>query len=259
MNFNNKVAIIVGAPGGVGRHITLRMAEGEAKLTLVYWRPSKEEKKQTEELANKIITMGGSCIVTPADVTSMDDCLAMVQNTMDTFGKVDILVNTAGYIHKLTTFVDFSDEEIEQTIAVELRGVINCCKAVVPTMIRQEYGKIVTLGSDAGKVGSSGEAISAACRGAVNAFIKTLARELARYNITTNVVSLGPTDTPRMKTSRDAGGYTEKIVTAMIKAVPMKRFARPEEVAALAVFLASDDSSFITGQAISVSGGLTMC
>lgn len=182
----------------------------------------------------------------------------MVRFALEHFGHIDVLVNTQGAIHQLALFHEEPLADMRRTVEIELMSVIHACRAVIPAMIKQRGGRIVTIGSDSGKVGSTAEAVSAACRGGVIALSKSLARELARHDITVNVVCPGPTETSLLDQMRNAPGLTGKLMDAMVRAIPMRRPGRPEEVADAAVFLASPQASYITGQALSVSGGLTM-
>lgn len=255
MRLDGKTALLIGAGGGVGSVAALTMAREGAELSLVY----RSSQARVEEIAREAERLGRRIVALQADITVPQDVQRMVESTAEAFGRIDILVNTAGYVSHFAPFTELSDEEIDRTIATEFRAIVRVCQAVVPYMVRQGYGKIITVGSDSGKVGTTGEAISSGCRGAVIAFSKTLARELARNNINVNVVCLGPTDTPLARKLIEERGMSQKVVDAMIRGIPLRRLAQPEEVAEVITFLASDAASFITGQAISVSGGLTMC
>jgi len=255
MRLAGKTALLIGAGGGVGSMAALTMAREGAELSLVY----RSSQAMVEEIACEIERLGRRTVALQADITVPQDVQRMVESTAEAFGRIDILVNTAGYVGHFAPFTELSDEEIDRTIATEFRAIVRVCQAVVPYMVRQGCGKIITVGSDSGKVGTTGEAISSGCRGAVIAFSKTLARELARNNINVNVVCLGPTDTPLARKLIEERGMSQKVVDAMIRGIPLRRLAQPEEVAEVITFLASDAASFITGQAISVSGGLTMC
>jgi 2-hydroxycyclohexanecarboxyl-CoA dehydrogenase len=144
-------------------------------------------------------------------------------------------------------------------IAVNLRGALNVHHVVLPTMVQRQRGRVVNIASDAARVGSSGEAVYAACKGGLISFTKTLARELASIPITLNAVCPGPTDTPFLQAIRDQDEVGRKIYEGLKRAIPFRRLGQPEDIAGIVTFLASDEASFITGQVISVSGGLTMC
>lgn len=173
-------------------------------------------------------------------------------------GGIDVLVITAGYVHAMTPFADVELAELRKTVEVELIGVINVSKEVVPHMTAGGYGRIVFIGSDSGKVGSKGEAASSAARGGVIAFAKALARETARHDICVNVICPGPTEGPMLDGLLADPGVTGKLTAAMMKAIPKRRAAKTSEIAAATLFLASQDAGYITGQTLSVSGGLTM-
>lgn len=178
----------------------------------------------------------------------------MVKATMDHFGHVDVLVNNAGW-DKVGPFLTSDESDWERVIAINLYGMLHCCKAVLPVMVSQGSGKVVNIGSDAGRVGSSGEAVYSATKGGVIAFTKTLAREMARYKINVNCVCPGPADTQLFA---ELGQDQPTLREALEKAIPWRRLARPEDIANAVAFLVSDEAEYITGQTLSVSGGLTM-
>jgi 2-hydroxycyclohexanecarboxyl-CoA dehydrogenase len=189
-----------------------------------------------------------------SDTDAVRDRLAKVDAEM---GRVQTLINVAGW-DRFTPFVDTTPEFWDRVIAINYRGTLNTVHAVLPGMIERQAGRIVSVASDAARVGSSLEAIYAGAKAAVIAFSKSLAREVARYGITVNVVCPGPTDTPLIRAMADELGSGERFVDSLTKAIPMRRLAVPDDVAPAIVFLASDDARFITGQTLSVSGGLTM-
>ena len=165
-----------------------------------------------------------------------------------------MLVNNAG-IDVIGPFTDSLEDTWRRLIAVNLEGTLRATRAVLDGMIQRERGRIINLGSDAGRVGSSGEAVYSATKGGIIAFGKALAREVARHGITVNCVCPGPTDTALLEQVRS---YDEKLHASLARAIPLRRLGRPADVAAAVVFLASDDAAYITGQTLSVSGGLTM-
>jgi 2-hydroxycyclohexanecarboxyl-CoA dehydrogenase len=167
------------------------------------------------------------------------------------------LINVAGW-DRFTPFVDTTPEFWDRVIAINYRGTLNTVHAVLPGMIERQAGRIVSVASDAARVGSSLESIYAGAKAAVIAFSKSIAREVARYGITVKVVCPGPTDTPLTRGMADELGSGERFVDSLTRAIPMRRLAVPDDVAPAIVFLASDDARFITGQTLSVSGGLTM-
>jgi len=170
---------------------------------------------------------------------------------------VDVLVNNAGW-DRFQNFTETKPEEWEQLIAINLRGPLNMHHLVLPQMVKRGGGRIVSISSDAARVGSSGEAVYSACKGGIISFSKTLAREVARKAITVNVVCPGPTDTPILRGFLGEGEAGQKVYDALVRAIPMKRVGQPDDIPGIVAFLASDEAAFITGQVISVSGGLTM-
>lgn len=252
MNLQNRVAIVTGSAGGIGRAIGLKFAALGAAIVV-----ADVKKEGAEETVRLIEEKGGKASAILADITSQTQVQEMVRMTLEKFGHLDILVNNAGW-DIIEPFVKNTPEFWEKVIAINLKGPIFCTRAVLDHMIERKYGKIVNISSDAGRVGSSGEAVYSACKGGIIAFTKTIAREMARYQINVNCVCPGPTETPLLAeiTKGETGA---KIIDAMVKAVPFRRLGKPEDIAGAVAFLASDEAAFITGQTLSVSGGLTMC
>jgi 2-hydroxycyclohexanecarboxyl-CoA dehydrogenase len=172
-------------------------------------------------------------------------------------GRIDVLVNAAGW-DELRPFVETDEAFWERVIEINYKGCLRTCRALLPGMAARGFGRIVNVSSDAGRVGSSGEAVYAGAKGGVIAFTKTIARETARRGVTANTVCPGPTDTPMLRTMADEGGQGAKLVEALERAVPMRRLAQPEDIALAVGWFASEEASYITGQTLSVSGGLTM-
>jgi NAD(P)-dependent dehydrogenase (short-subunit alcohol dehydrogenase family) len=252
---NIRTSLVVGGTGGIGSHIVRKLAAAGDNVVLIYHSAA----DKAEKIAAEIRDGGGICMTMRADLTSPEETDTLVLQVLERFARIDVLVNTQGYIHQLALFHKEPLSEMRRSVDVELMSVIHACRAVIPQMISQGSGRIVTIGSDSGKVGSSAEAVSAACRGGIIALSKSLARELARHGVTVNVVCPGPTQTDLFERTRNVSGLTAKLMDAMVHAIPMKRPGLPEEVADAVVFLASPQASYITGQALSVSGGLTMC
>ena len=190
------------------------------------------------------------------DVADSDSVAAAVSAVEDALGPIEILVNNAGW-DEMRPFVETDEPFWDRVIEVNFKGGLRLTHAVLPGMVERGYGRIVNIGSDAGRVGSSLESVYSGAKGGVIAFTKTIAREVARRGVTANTVCPGPTDTPMLHevTGGDEGA---KVIEAMTRAVPMKRLGTPADVAAAVAFLASDEAGFITGQTLSVSGGLTM-
>jgi 2-hydroxycyclohexanecarboxyl-CoA dehydrogenase len=190
------------------------------------------------------------------DVTDSASVAETVRQTGEALGPVEVLVNNAGW-DELRPFVDTDEAFWDRVIEINFKGCLRTTKAVLPGMVERGYGRIVNIGSDAGRVGSSLESVYSGAKGGLIAFTKTVAREVARSGVTANTVCPGPTRTPMLEGM--AGGEAgRKLVESLERAVPMRRLGEPEDVAAAVAFLASDGAGFVTGQTLSVSGGLTM-
>jgi 2-hydroxycyclohexanecarboxyl-CoA dehydrogenase len=247
--FDQKTAIVTGAGSGIGREVALGLARDGAKVVL-----GDLLLERAQAVAKEISDMDGTALPVQVDVADADLVRAMVAATMEEFGRIDILVSNAGW-DKVMPFVDTDEGLWDRVIAINYRGHLACTHAVVPHMIAAGSGKIVLLASDAGRVGSSGEAVYSGAKGAAIAFSKALARETARQGINVNCVAPGLTDTP-MLTNVSEGN--EKLMAAIIRSIPLGRVGTPEEVARAVLFLASSDADYITGQTLSVNGGLSM-
>jgi 2-hydroxycyclohexanecarboxyl-CoA dehydrogenase len=239
----DKIAIVTGGGQGIGRAIAEKLAaEGAA---VVVTDLVGQNASQTADGLPGAVAMG-------VDVTDRRAVQAMADQVVQLFGRIDVLVNNAGW-DKASPFVDSEPGDWDRAIAVNLYGVLHTCKAVLPIMAAQGSGAVVNLGSDAGRVGSSGEAVYSAAKGGVIAFTKSLAREMARHQVRVNCVCPGPTDTALF-----ASFAGPKLREALTRAIPFRRLGQPTDVANVVAFLASDEASFVTGQTVSVSGGLTM-
>jgi 2-hydroxycyclohexanecarboxyl-CoA dehydrogenase len=240
---DGRIAMVTGAGRGIGKAIAEKLA-GEGAAVVV----TDLDEASAEQIAEAL----PNAIALPTDVTDRRAVQATVARVVQQFDRVDVLVNNAGW-DKAGPFVDSDPADWDRLIAINLYGQLHTCRSVLPLMIAQGAGAVVNLGSDAGRVGSSGESVYAAAKGGVIAFTKSLAREVARHRIRVNCVCPGPTDTELFAS---LGG--ENLREALIRAIPFRRLAQPVEVANAVAFLASDEASFITGQTVSVSGGLTM-
>jgi 2-hydroxycyclohexanecarboxyl-CoA dehydrogenase len=248
----NRVALVSGAGRGIGREIALRLAAQGSAVAVADLRED-----SAAAVAAEIVALRGRSLAVGVDVTDTASVAAAVAATTDVLGPVEILVNNAGW-DELRAFVDTDEEFWDRIIDINFKGCLRFTHAVLPGMLERKWGRIVNLGSDAGRVGSSLESVYAGAKGAIIAFTKTIARESARAGVTANVVCPGPTRTPLLDEIVAAQTDAEKVIGAMTRAVPMKRLAEPAEVAAAVAFFASEDAGYITGQTLSVSGGLTM-
>jgi 2-hydroxycyclohexanecarboxyl-CoA dehydrogenase len=246
-----KKAIVTGGGSGIGRAICQRL--GEEGCVVGIFDINADAASETAGLINDA---GGTAYAHTVDITDYDMVKAGVDAFEAAVGGTDVLVNNAGW-DKVVPFLTADRDLWKKVIDINLYGPLNMHYAVLPGMVERRNGRVINIASDAGRVGSSGEAVYSACKGGIASFSKTLSRELVRHNILLNTVCPGPTDTALLAdvTSGEAG---KRIIDAMTKAVPMRRIGQPEDYPGIVAFLASDDASFIVGQTISVSGGLTM-
>ena len=243
---NDKIAIVTGAARGLGRGIAERLASEGA--TVVVTDVNEEGAKQAaDEIGHGAVGLG-------CDVSDYASVEAMVSDVKGRFGRVDVLVNNAGW-DKAAPFLDLEQDLWPKIIGINLYGVLNTMKAVLPVMAEQGAGSVVNISSDAGRVGSSGEAVYSAAKGGVIAFTKSTAREMARKQVRVNVICPGPSDTQLFA---EFAGDNQGLRDALTKAIPLRRLGQPSDVAGAVAFFASDDSVYVTGQTLSVSGGLTM-
>ena len=248
----DKVALVTGAGGGIGAAICERLAEEGCHVALF------DRDVDAVRAAGKKVQASGRRISTHVvDITDYQAVREAVASIGLEQGGVDVLVNNAGF-DRFANFLDTTPEQWESIIAVNLRGTLNMHHVVLPGMRDRGKGRVVNIASDAGRVGSSMEAVYSACKGGIIAFTKSVARELARTGIRLNVVCPGPTDTPLLAQFLEGGEDGARILKALERAVPVKRIGRPEDIPGIVAFLSSDDAEYITGQVISVSGGLTM-
>jgi 2-hydroxycyclohexanecarboxyl-CoA dehydrogenase len=241
-----KVALVTGGASGIGHAVALRLGAEGCRVGVVDLN-LEGARATAAELA------GGACAL-QADVSYLAAVREAVAATEQALGPIDVLVSCAGW-DLVQPFVESTEETWDRVITVNLRGVIACTRAVLDGMIERSGGAIVNISSDAGRVGSSGEVVYSGAKAGIIGFSKAVAREVARHGIRVNVVCPGPTDTPMMEATRQAN---PRLGEALVKAIPFRRLARPEEIAAAVAFFASDDAAYVTGQTLSVSGGLTM-
>lgn len=248
----DKVVIVTGGGGGIGSSICRRFAE-EGSAVAVF----DINKDAAETVAAGIRDAGGKAQAFAVDLTSQESVVAAVTAAEAALGATDVLVNNAGWDHA-APFLKTDKPLWEKIVAVNLYGALYMHHAVLPGMSARGRGRVVNVASDAARVGSSGEAVYAFCKGGLVAFSKTMARELARKQINVNVVCPGPTDTALFRDFAGEGEKGEKLKDALTKAIPFGRLGQPDDLPGIIAFLSSDEASFITGQIISVSGGLTM-
>jgi 2-hydroxycyclohexanecarboxyl-CoA dehydrogenase len=247
-----RVAFVSGAGRGIGRAIAVKLAGQENAVAVADLR-----EREATETAAAIEDGGGRALAVPIDVTDSDRVEEAVRLAQAELGPVDILVNNAGW-DEYHPFVETDEEFWDRVIEINFKGCLRLTRALLPGMVERGWGRVINIGSDAGRVGSSLEAVYSGAKGGVIAFTKTIAREVARSGVTANAVCPGPTETPMLEEIAAGSENAAKVIEAMTRAVPMKRLGQPEDVAAAVAFLASEDAGFITGQTLSVSGGLTM-
>lgn len=248
----DKVALVTGSGRGIGRGIADRLAEEGATVAI-----NDVEEERAEQTAQELRDEGHDALAAPADVTDLDDIQRAVDGVVEREGSLDILVNNAGW-DRVELFKDNDPEIWDRIVDINYKGQVNSARAVLDTMMEQESGKIIGISSDAGRVGSTGEAVYAGTKAGVIGFTKTLARELAYYDINCNVIAPGPTDTPLLAEMQEESELAQKIHEGMEDQIPLGRKAQPEDIAAGVAFFASSNADYITGQVLSVSGGLTM-
>lgn len=244
-----KVSIVTGASRGIGRGIAVRLAQEGAKVVINH-RGSAEG---AEETARLIREAGGEALVVQADVSRMDEAQRLVQETISAFGQVDVLVNNAGTTRD-TLLMMMKEDQWDVVVDTNLKSVFTCCKAVARPMVKRKSGRIINISSVSGLAGQGGQTNYAASKAGVIAFSKSLAKELGSRNITVNVVAPGFVPTALTEGILAEGDNLQRAVDA----TPLGRLGTPEDVAGAVVFFASDDASFITGQVLSVDGGLVM-
>jgi 2-hydroxycyclohexanecarboxyl-CoA dehydrogenase len=245
-----RIALVSGGGGGIGRAISLALAADGRAVAVADLRPD-----AAAETVAAVERDGGRAIAVGVDVTDGDSVDAAVADVAARLGPVDVLVNNAGW-DELVPFLETDEAFWDRVIEINFKGCLRLTRATLGGMTERGWGRVVSIGSDAGRVGSSLESVYAGAKGAVIAFTKTIAREAATKGVTANAVCPGPTRTPLLEGMAATGG--EKLVGALERAVPMRRLGEPEDVAAAVAFLASERAAYVTGQTLSVSGGLTM-
>jgi 2-hydroxycyclohexanecarboxyl-CoA dehydrogenase len=246
---SGRQVLLTGGASGIGRATAIRLAEEGCRVGIL----DIDEAGAMETVRR----CGGSAWMKRTDITDRANVEASVAAFEREVGSVDLLANVAGW-DVIRNFLDTDIELWDKIIAINLYGPLHLHHVVLPGMVKRGFGRVVNVSSDAGRVGSSGEAVYSACKAGIIAFTKTIAREFARKGITLNVLCPGPTDTPLFDSVKATSPDGAKIGEAMARAVPLKRIGQPEDYPGTIAFLLSDDAAYITGQTISVSGGLTM-
>ena len=250
-----RVTFVTGAGSGLGRAIALRASERGHAIAI-----ADIDQAQGHAVAEEIVSRGGAAAFFECDVASPSSVERACAAALERFGGIDALVNNAGF-DVPGFFLEGDPDDWNRLIAVNLIGVLNCIYSVTPKIIERcdetGYGRIVNVASDAGRVGSLGEAVYSAAKGGVIAFTKSMARELARDKVTVNTVCPGPADTPMTETIKSTE-MGRKLMDRMVRATPMRRMVQPDEVAAAVAYFLSDDARFVTAQVLSISGGLTI-
>ncbi|MDP3796997.1 MAG: 2-hydroxycyclohexanecarboxyl-CoA dehydrogenase [Polaromonas sp.] len=250
--FAGKTVIVTGGGGGIGSATSRRFAQAGGKVAVF-----DRDLPAARRVVDGIVAAGGQAAAFGCDITNRAEVNAAVAATEAQLGPIDVLVNNAGW-DVFKPFTKTEPAQWDKLIAINLTGALHMHHAVLPGMAARKAGRIVNIASDAARVGSSGEAVYAACKGGLVAFSKTIAREHARHGITVNVVCPGPTDTALFAEYKEGAGNPEKLMEAFTRSIPLGRIGQPDDLPGAILFFASDDASFITGQVLSVSGGLTM-
>jgi 2-hydroxycyclohexanecarboxyl-CoA dehydrogenase len=252
MKLKGKAALVTGGGRGIGRAIALALAQEGAQVAVLDILAD-----NAEAVRREIEALGVKGLALRADLTRRAEVDRAIGEALAQFGQLDIVVNNAGW-DKLEPFLESEEPTWDKIIAVNFKSILYVCKAALPHMVERGGGRVINIASDAGRVGSMGEAVYAGTKGAIIAFSKTLAREMARHRITVNVVCPGLTETPLLQGIRDQSPKSAKIIEAVTRAIPLGRVGQPEDIAGAVVYLASPAADFVTGQTLSVSGGLTM-
>lgn len=247
---SGRVALVTGAGRGMGRGIAERLAADGHRVVIVDLSSS-----DAQDVAAALQESGAEALGIEGDVTDSASVAAAVGEAQSRFGSVDVLVNCAGW-DDLMGFLDTDEALWHRLVDINFMGPLRFAHAVLPGMVERQWGRVVNIASDAGRVGSMQESVYSGAKGGLIAFTKTLAREFARHSITANSVCPGPTDTPGLREAVAEGG--DNVIASMSKGVPMRRLGTPQDVAAAVSFFAREDTNYVTGQTLSVSGGLTM-
>jgi 2-hydroxycyclohexanecarboxyl-CoA dehydrogenase len=247
-----RTALVTGGGRGIGRAVAEGLAADGLNIVIADLR-----REESEEVAAAIAERGGQALAVACDVADTAAVRAAVDAATERFHQIEVLVNNAGW-DDLMPFLATDEAFWDRIIDINFKGPLRFTKLLLPGMVERGWGRIVNIGSDAGRVGSSLESVYSGAKGGLIAFTKTIAREVARNGVTANVVCPGPTDTPFMQETMAAQLDADAVLGAVVKSVPMRRLAQPAEVAAAVRFFVTDEAGYVTGQTLSVSGGLTM-
>jgi 2-hydroxycyclohexanecarboxyl-CoA dehydrogenase len=245
-----RTALVTGGARGIGRALVERLAADDLSIVVLDILGD-----QAREAAAAVERSGGRALAVEADVADSASVAAAIDAAEARFGHIDVLVNNAGW-DDMMPFVDTDETFWDRVIEINFKGPLRLTHRLLPGMLDRRWGRIVNVASDAGRVGSSHESVYSGAKGGLIAFTKTIARESARYGVTANSVCPGPVDTPMVQALIAERG--DRIMSAMVRAVPMKRIGQPRDIASAVRFFVSEDAGYMTGQTLSVSGGLTM-
>jgi len=253
VKLKGKTALVTGAGQGIGRAIALALARDGAQVAVL-----DVVKENAEAVRREIEALGVKGLALVVDLRRRAEVERAIAELIAQWGQLDIVVNNAGW-DRMQPFLESEEDTWDKIIGINFKGTLYVLKAALPHMIqRAAGGRVITIASDAGRVGSSNEAVYAGTKGALIAFSKTIAREVARHGITVNVVCPGITETALLQGMREESPKNARVIEAIGRAIPLGRTGQPEDIAAAVAFLASPEANYITGQTLSVSGGLTM-
>ena len=253
LELKGKTALVTGAGQGIGRAIALAVARDGAQVAVL-----DVVKENAEAVRREIEALGVKGLALVVDLRRRAEVERGIAELIAQWGQLDIVVNNAGW-DRMQPFLESEEDTWDKIIGINFKGTLYVLKAALPHMIqRAAGGRVITIASDAGRVGSSNEAVYAGTKGALIAFSKTIAREVARHGITVNVVCPGITETALLQGMREESPKNARVIEAIGRAIPLGRTGQPEDIAAAVAFLASPEANYITGQTLSVSGGLTM-